>query len=314
MTPKRGLWTIALALPLLAGCRKQERTMAAESGIPQGGDPARPAEALKSLGYLARGEGEGAVAASPPPQAEGVKPAADPREPAAALRKLIRRVELDLVVRDTERAAREAEALAERFEGFVEESSAQRSGDLMYYTMKLRVPEPRLGEALAVLKKGADRIDREQIGTEDVTSQYVDLTARMSTLKATEVELRALLAESRSRGRKVDEIMQVYAQLTEIRTQIEQIEGQVRAFDRLAALSTIQLRLSPTEAAKPVAAPGWHPLDTVRSAFRSLVALARGGVEVAIFLGVVVLPVIAVLWLLLKGALALLRRLRRRRE
>jgi hypothetical protein len=266
------------------------------------------------VGDLGGGGAEtGQAAEAAPAAAAKAEPGSTPNA-AAALRKLIRRVELDLVVRDTEKAARQAEALAERYEGFVEESSAQRSGELMYYAMKLRVPEARLGEALALLKKGADRIDREQIGTEDVTSQYVDLTARMSTLKATEGELRALLAESRSRGRKVDEIMQVYGQLTEIRTQIEQIEGQVRAYDRLAALSTIQLRLSPTEGAKPVAEPGWNPLDHVRSAFRALVSLARSGAELLIFLVIVVVPVVALLWLLLKGLKALLRRLRRRRD
>lgn len=266
---------------------------------------------LKALGYLAGGAARDAQApaATAPAKPERAAPSA-----ATAARKLIRRVELDLIVRDTEKAAREAQELAERLQGFVESSNAHRQGELMYYTLALRIPASRLSEALALFKKGAERIDREQQGVEDVTSQYVDLAARLTTLKATEVELRALLAESRSRGRKVDDIMAVYSELTEIRTQIEQIEAQVRTFDQLAALSTIQLRLSPTEAAKPVAAPGWQPLDTVRSAFRSLVTLLRGGVELLIFLVIVILPLLVVLWLALKGLGKLRRALRRRRD
>lgn len=317
MRPRTARWALALVVLLALGCKKMERASRPESvgEAPMAGLQARLPDAapekLKALGYVG---GDAVQSVEAPTAADSAKatPAAPPAS--VALRKLIRRVELDLVVRDTEKAAREAQELAERFQGFVESSNAHREGELMYYTLVLRIPAPRLAEALALFKKGAERIDREQQGVEDVTSQYVDLTARLTTLKATEVELRALLAESRSRGRKVGEIMEVYRELTEIRTQIEQIEAQVRTFDQLAALSTIKLTLSPTEAAKPVAAPGWHPLDTVRSAFRSLVALLRGGVELLIFLVIVVLPVLVVLWLALKGLGKLRRALRRRRD
>ena len=87
--------------------------------------------------------------------------------------------------------------------------------------MTLRVPVERLEEALSAIRKLAGRVEREQQRVEDVTDRFVDLEARLRTLRATEAELQALLAESRQKARKVEEIMAVYRELTEIRSQIE---------------------------------------------------------------------------------------------
>ena len=56
--------------------------------------------------------------------------------------------------------------------------------------------------------------------------------------------------------------MAVYQQLIEVRSQIEQIRTQLNSFDKLAAFSTINLELVPTEAARPVVASDeWRPGD-----------------------------------------------------
>ena len=310
MKDRRGFGKAALAvLPLLVlaggllGCQKREAMEVEEA--PSGPSSIPP----QAVGGNAKSLESAAPASPAAADAAGTAAA-----PVPALRKLIRRVELDLAVRDTEGAAQAAQQLAQRVQGYLESMDSRRSGELMYYEVTLRIPSPRLDEVLAALKKGADRIDREQQGVEDVTSQYVDLTARMKTLKGTEAELQALLAESRSRGRKAGEIMEIFRELTGIRTQIEQIEAQVRTFDQLAALSTLHLKLAPTEAAKPVAEPGWKPWQTVRSAFRSLVSLLRGGVDLLIILVIDVLPVLLVLWLAWLGVKRVRSALRRRRE
>lgn len=315
---RRRLAVLGLVVPLLGllACKKEARMA----------EPQREesAAAMRSLGYLGgpggkaapaaeRAQANGASPASPPAAAEEAEQAAAPT-PRPTPRKLIRKVELDLEVRDTEASARQVKEMAEKMGGFVSDVNARRAGELMHYSLTLRIPADKLDEALATIRKLADRVDREQQGVEDVTSQYVDLDARLRTLKSTEAELRALLAESRSKARKVDEIMSVYRELIEIRSQIEQIEAQVRTFDQLAALSTVQLSLTPTEGAKPVAEPGWHPWDTVRESARDLISVLRGGLELAIRVLIVFVPVLLVLWLVLRGLRWIWRRLRRRRS
>jgi len=167
--------------------------------------------------------------------------------------------------------------------------------------------------ALAAVKRLAARIDGERQSVEDATDRYVDLEARLKTLRGTEDELRALLAESRRRESKVDDIMTVYQRLTEIRSQIEEIQGKLAAIEQLAALSTLNVTLYPTEAARPVSPDGWNPGDTVRTSARSLVVVLHFLGDLAIWLLVVALPVTAILFAVALAGRWSLRRLRRGR-
>jgi uncharacterized protein DUF4349 len=286
---------LALIALLLGSCAKRE---AAVGGL-IGSEPVR----------------EAPQAARPSPAETKAAPVAAPaanRAPAIP-RKLIRTFNLQVEVRDTEEVANKVQALVSRLGGYVASANGQRQGEVLYYSMTVRVPVEHVDEVLAAIRGFAVRINREQQQVEDVTDQYIDLDARMRTLEATEAELRALLAESRQRGRKVAEIMEVYRELVEIRSQIEQIRTQLNSFDKLAALSTINLELVPTEAAKPVV-PGdrWRPGDTMRSSARTLVGFLRWLVDFAIFAVIVLLPVGLVIAAVIWGLLRLWRRLRKR--
>jgi DNA polymerase/3'-5' exonuclease PolX len=234
--------------------------------------------------------------------------AAAPKMP----RKLVRTVDLDLTVAHTTEVADAAQQLAARLGGYVASMSTERSEEAMHFTITLRVPAERLDAALSELKRLALRIDREQQKTDDVTDQYVDLDARLRTLRATEGELQALLAESRQRQRGAKEIMEIFRELTEIRTRIEQIQGQLAVLDKLSALSTINLRLVPPEAARPVAGEGWQPLATLRGSLRTLIDLLRGLGDFAIFAVIVLLPVALILAALVYFLRRLWRLVRRR--
>jgi hypothetical protein len=268
---------------------------------------------LAAADYAKSGVRDGAVAPPPPAGAAGGS-AVRTVALRQISRKLVRTVELGLEVKATSEAAEELRQVAARLGGYVGNVNAWRVDGLMRYTMTLRVPTERLDEALAAAKKLAWRIDREQQTVEDVTDQYIDLDARMKTLRGTEDELLALLAESRRRKSEVDDIMKVYERLTEIRSQIEEIQGKLVALEKLAALSTLNVTLTPTEGSRPVAPPGWHPGDIVRSDARSLVGILQGLGNLAIWLVVVALPVIALLLIFVLPASWLVRRLRRRRS
>ena len=226
-----------------------------------------------------------------------------------ASRSIIRRARLELSVADTDEAAAEISALAERLGGYVGDLTARRRDDLLFYGMTIRVPTPRYGEAMAELKGLATRVESETRSTEDVTDQLVDLGARLETLRGVETELRALLAESRRQGRDVAAIMEIYRQLTEIRTQIEQLEARLANFERETALSTIQITLAPEAARRPILGDAWRPGETAREALGMLVAVLKGLADVAIFAAVFLLPlgVLVALPLILGG-----RALRRR--
>jgi chromosome segregation ATPase len=295
---------VAAILLIFLSCSKREAVTEESSEAPAVA-PARDAAAAASPGAGAPASGQ--------PQAAPASIPADNRAPAVA-RKLIRTVDLRIQVKSTEQAAAKVQALVTSLGGFVSSANGQRTGDLMQYSITLRVPRERFDEALAAVKALAVRVDREHQQVEDVTDQYIDLDARMRTLEATEAELRALLAESRQRGRKVTEIMEIYRQLVDIRSQIEQIRTQLSSFDKLAALSTLNLELVATEAARPVAGDEWHPSDTLRSSIRSLVSFLKGFIDLLIWVVIVLVPFVLIVGGLIWGLVLIWRRLKRRQE
>ncbi len=248
------------------------------------------------------------VAEEPAPaQAPSAAPEAEAAEaPARAVdnRKLIKTVDLHLQVADTEAAAEQVQELAREISGYVAAVNAHRRGSLLHYQITIKVPVEQLEAVVDRIKAIAVEVQRENLETEDVTDRFVDLEARLRSLHATETELQGLLAESRSRGHKVEDIMAIYDQLTEIRTRIEQLQAQLNSLDNLTTYSTVNLQLTPTEAAKPIVADRWQPSATVRSSFRTLLGALQSLADFLIVFVIVWLPIgllIAVpLWLLFK--------------
>ena len=294
MLPGRAPLAAALALvACVLGCAKD----ASVSGVAESAYDSAPSAAPPARGA--------------PQAAEGEATAPQPAAPIA--RKLVKTVDLVLRVPDTRRSAERLQQLAVGLGGYLAAMSAERRGELLHYSLTLRVPVERLDEAVAAIEREADRIDRHSVRTEDVTERWVDLSARLKTLRATEEELQKLLAESRHRGQDVEDIMAVYGKLTEIRSSIESMQGQLLALEGLATLSTVNVQLDPTEGARPLVDEGWQPSETVRRAFRGLVRALQGLADLAIVLLVVGVPLLLLLVLPLWLALRLARRWLRRR-
>ena len=250
-----------------------------------------------------------------PAEAPSAAPEAEAGEESTRVidhRKLIKTVDLHLRVEDTEAAAEQVQALAREISGYVAAVNAHRRGSLLHYQITIKVPVKQLEAVVGRIKALAVEVQRENLKTEDVTDRFVDLEARLRSLHATETELQGLLAESRSRGHKVKDIMAIYDQLTEIRTRIEQLQAKLNSLDNLTTYSTVNLSLTPTEAARPIVADRWLPSATARSSFRTLLRTLQSLADFLIIFVIVWLPIgvlIAVpLWLMYK----LWRRVRNR--
>lgn len=238
-----------------------------------------------------------------PPGAEGATgPEALPLPPS---RKLIRTVDLDLRVDDPDAAADQIRELAAEAGGYVAEVNAYRREELLHYRISIRIPADELDAVVDAVKLLAVEVEHEHLRTEDVTEKFVDLEARLRTLRLTEGELQALLADARSQGSKADEIIAIYRHLTEIRTSIEQLQGQLNALDSLITYSTVNLELTPTEAARPLVTDRWRPSETVRGSVRALVGSLEVIADLAIMLVIVVVPiallVVLIVWLTIKA-------------
>ena len=223
-------------------------------------------------------------------------PSAEAPSPSQAIaaRRLIRIVDLELAVDDAEAIAGRIRDLATLLGGYVGSTDARRRRGILSYSMTIHVPADELESAIGRIKELASAVDREHLRTEDVTDRIIDLDARLRTLRVTETELQALLVESRASQHGLEDIMAVYRELTHIRSEIEQFQAQLESLEERVSLSTINLTLRPTEAARPVVANRWSPSDLARSSARSLIGVLQALAGFAIFFVIVVLPVAVV--------------------
>jgi hypothetical protein len=227
-------------------------------------------------------------------------------------RKMIARASVSLVVADTHQAITDIDALMSEVGGFVSNSNLYdlggRERPVLAGNLTLRVPAEQLDETLDRLEALAVQVGSRTLSREDVTDRYSDIDAQLRNLEATEAELREMLTEVRERPDSTpDDILTVHARMTEVRGQIEVLQGQQNMLDNLIALSTIDVNLAPDAASLPVVEEGWRPGTVLRDATRALVNSLQWIGSAAIWFVVAVVPVLLMLLLPIVLLVAIVR-------
>jgi len=222
--------------------------------------------------------------------------------------------DISLVVKDTREAMDSISQIATEQGGFVSGSNVFESGDALRGSMTIRVPAERYQDTLSQLREVALRVERESTSSQDVTEEFTDLQARKTNLEVAEKALQELL-EERQRIGSTSDILEVHRELTNIRGQIEQIEGRLRYLANQAALSTITIQLTPDILYQPISVAGWEPQGVAREAVQALVAALQGLANIVIWLVIFLLPLLIVLAIPVVVVIWLIRWwLRRRRS
>jgi hypothetical protein len=218
-----------------------------------------------------------------------------------------------LVVEDAEQAAAAITSLAAEQGGYVSGANLYMENNVKRGNITIRVPAEKYQDILARLRALAVRVERETINTSDVTQEYTDLEARKTNLKYTEQALQKLLDERQKVGGTQD-ILEVYRELSNVRGEIEQIEGRLRYLANQAALSTITIELIPDVLYQPVTVASWEPQGIAKSALQTLVAALQALATVVIWAGVFVMPLLIVILVPLAVIVLVIRWLVRRRR
>ena len=251
-------------------------------------------------------DAEPAVAAQSP-----AKEAPAPGAEAQSVRKIMRKATLSLEVRSVGAAHARAVAIAEERGGHVLTSSRVESrGDGAAdeaSSLVLRVPGDKLTGALVELRRLAAGSVSEQIGSEDVTDEFVDTESRLRNHKRLEEQLLELLKTATS----IEGALKVHQELASVRGEIERLEGRRQFLERETTWATINLTLSEL----PVAAvsDGFVAASFAR-AKHDAVEVGQGIITAGIRLTGVLLPVLVLLGLPALASIWLLTRLLRRRH
>ena len=221
--------------------------------------------------------------------------------------KIIRTGTMDLEVSDVPGAIREARDAIRGMGGYVGASQTSNVDDQPYAQITYRIPVDRWEDALDALRGlngDTTKVVSEQTESADVTSQVVDLDARIRNLQASETALVEIAEEAT----RIQDILDIQAQITSIRGQIEQLEAQQNQLADQTSYATLTVSYQlPAVAAIEVQAEGWDAGSIFDEATATLVGVLQALAGAGIWLLVVWVPIL-VMFAVAAGIVAFLLR------
>ena len=177
-------------------------------------------------------------------------------------RMVVKTAELGVRAGDVRGSAEEARRVAERFGGEVLSSRVYAGSGPVSADLVLSVPSGEFEAALDELRDLGDRVTIDTVEGQDVTEEFVDLESRERNLLAAETSLLALY----DRAESVEDTLTVERELTNIRGQIEEVQGRIQYLERRTATSEIVLHLQPIPHAPP-SQKTWSPATVAARAW-----------------------------------------------
>jgi hypothetical protein len=191
--------------------------------------------------------------------------------------------------------------------GYVSGSRRSGDGESDQATITFRIPAANWDGALAALRGIATKVLGEDSTTDDVTTQVVDLGARIKNLQATEAALQGIM----DRATEIKDVLAVQAELTTVRGQIEQMTAEKQNLEGQAAFSTLAVTFSLKPDPVLTSKAQFDPKTEVDQASASLVSVLQGLATAGIWFAIVWLPILIAIGILVAIGLFIYRRVRR---
>ena len=267
---KRLLWVLPAVLLLAACAASQGTTAGGVTTLSRGGSGTSGDASVPKPAAVGAPQGSGSGTNGVP-----VPQAFDPT------RAVILTASIALKASDPWATAEKAQGVALELGGDVIGLNESGGKDDRVASLTLRVPSQQFTEALRRLRALEADVTSSTVNGQDVSDQFVDLKARLTAKQAEEQRYNALL----TRAATIDEILKIDSALANVRTQIEQLQGQVNSISSRTQFSTITVSIA--SVAAPVVtptSPAWDPAKTASIAFATLATILRGFADLAIWM------------------------------
>jgi len=198
-------------------------------------------------------------------------------------RMVIRTSQLTVEVVNMEEALARARQIAARGGGIVSASNTHiekiSDQDRMVADLTLQVRSDAADNALSDLR-ALGKVTTEASGSQDATEEYVDLGSNVRNLQASEAAILKLM----DKATQIQDVLQLQRELTNVRGQIERIQGRKTYLERRSDMATItlSLRLPPPDTSARPFTGTWDPAGVAQRGWQASLALLRGIAEVVI--------------------------------
>ncbi len=194
-------------------------------------------------------------------------------------RNLILTANVSMKTQDPWATADKARAIASGLGGDILAMSQTGQGENRSALITVRVPSDRFDEALRQLKLLDGEVLTSNVDAKDVTDQFTDLQARLVAKQAEEQRYLQLFPQAKT----VDETLKIDAALGNVRTQIEQLQGQLNLIKNRTEFSTITMSIAPIVTVPPTTGGAWDPSVTFAKAIAALSVFFKFAADLAIW-------------------------------
>jgi hypothetical protein len=209
-------------------------------------------------------------------------------------RMVIQESNISLLVTDVNGSGNKILSFAKNNGGYMVYAYYSRPAESPFANISVRIPANKLDQALIYFKSLAVKVTNENLVGTDVTQEYTDIEARLSTLRKTQVKFEDIL----NKAIDVQDILAVQREIINLQDQIDSLIGQQKAIAENAELTKITLYLSTDELALPYTPDNvFRPNVVFKYAVRSLVGTLTRVAEALIWI-TVYSPVIIIIILL----------------
>ena len=192
--------------------------------------------------------------------------------------------------------------------GYVGASTTSNDGEQPSAQITYRIPAAKWEAALDLLRglNGlTTKVVTEHTEAVEVTSQVIDLQARIANLRASETALQGIAAKAT----KISDVLEVQAQLTQTRGEIETLTAQLKDLNDRAGYATLTVQFNVPVLAVEVAQKGWEPAPSSTRPRPAMVSVLQGLATAGIWFAIVWLPILLVIGVVAVIVIAIARRL-----
>jgi hypothetical protein len=158
-------------------------------------------------------------------------------------KQVISQASVTLEVTTVSTAITQVETMAQNLGGSVDNMSSSGEQNQEQATLTIRVPQNQFMAALNQLQS-MGTVQSQNVSTQDVTQQYIDLQAQLNSAQMEKQSLQAILAKATT----VSDEIAIQEQLTQVESQVESLQGQINYLQNQVAMSTITVTLNtPTQ-------------------------------------------------------------------
>lgn len=121
--------------------------------------------------------------------------------------------------------------------GYIGDENVFNYEDRIEQTVTVRVPEDKFDQLVEKISGTAERIESKNITSRDVTEEFIDVEARIKTKKDLEARYKELLKQAN----RVDEMLNIEAEMGKLRSEIESLEGRLNYIKNRVELSSLSI-------------------------------------------------------------------------